>query len=81
VDECKPLATGRLPQARLFRKGGQAHTFQVGDYTRPLLSSTSAVSDTLNIPKPPKHPLHPRHRHRLNNPYIILVTPKALTLS
>ena len=43
--------------------------FSAGANTRPLLSSTSAVSDTQNIPLAPKHLLHPRHKYLLNSPY------------
>ena len=39
----------------------EIHTYGsvAGAYTRPLLSSTSAVSDTTIHPKHPKHPKHP----------------------
>jgi hypothetical protein len=41
-----------------------------GAYTRPLLSSTRAVSVTGNHSTHPKHPLTPPE-HRLHKPYVL----------
>jgi hypothetical protein len=40
---------------------------QAGAYTRPLLSSNSAVSDSKEIPNTPGNPQTPP-KHRINNP-------------
>jgi hypothetical protein len=42
----RDLAALELPAPKV----GQTFGFQAGAYTRPLLSSTSAVSDTQHIP-------------------------------
>ena len=41
---------------------------EAGAYTRPLLSSAAAVSDTRKYPTHPKHPQTPPS-HGLHNPY------------
>ena len=63
----------RAPGVVWRRQGrGCGAVAEAGAYTRPLLSSTSAVSDTQHIPTTPKHPLHPRlqtlPKHPLNTP-------------
>jgi len=49
--------------------------FPARAYTRPLLSSTQAVSDTQNHPTHPKHPLTPPE-HGLHNPYALPLSHK-----
>jgi len=57
------LAKDEMKRARQER---EAH-FKAGAYTRPLFSSTSAVSDTKAHPEQPQYPMPPTE-HTRNNP-------------
>ena len=58
MDECKPLLLG---VDIVVWKDGQDkwNVFEAGAYTRPLLSSTCAVSGTRKYPTHAQHPLAP----------------------
>jgi len=62
VDECEPLKPGQTVKVRVLSltRALLPRPTSAGDYTRPLLSSTLAVSDTK---------IHPEH------PLILLNTP------
>jgi len=61
--QCHNLLGEETPQLYALCGAGPRSTLRVlrqaGAYTRPLLSSTGAVSDTQKHPTHPKHPLTP----------------------